>query len=163
MIASKAFCRVSQTNHKGSQSNFKLIITIICYHIRQQQHLLHICRTYLYSLNYHKVSSPECRNNQYQRTHVKSVPEKWIKSQIVSLSHTKKVGSLIHLGQVKLIVSVSLSSIPTLTVNVGLVSMSPLVGRVLATIEWQNMTTLPVCGPKCFINLIMKSQQLSLV
>ena len=34
----------------------------------------------------------------YQKSHVKSVPEKWIKSGTFSLSYTKKVGSLIHVG-----------------------------------------------------------------
>ena len=41
--------------------------------------------------------------------------DKLIKSEIFSLSYTKKVGSLIHLGQVKLIISISFPSVPTLT------------------------------------------------
>ena len=73
------------------------------------------------SLNY-IAQSQDCRSNQYQRSHVKSVPEKWIKSRIFSLSYTKKVGSSIHLGQVKLMISLSSQSMPTLTVCVGFLS-----------------------------------------
>ena len=76
------------------------------YHIRQLWNLLPVwgaCQYWQFEL----AQSQDCRNNLYQRTHVKSVAEKWIKSGIFSLSYTKNVGSLIHFGQAKLIVTSS--------------------------------------------------------
>ena len=64
-------------------------------------------------------TSQDCRSNLYQWSNVKSVPEKWIKFRIFSLSYTKKVKNLIHLGWVRLIVSLSSMSVLTLTVWAG--------------------------------------------
>ena len=85
------------------------------YHIRN---LLPVCGMYQY-WQFELEQSQDSRSNLYQRPNVKSVPEKWIKFGIFSLSYTKKVKNLIHLGWVRLIVSLSSTSVLTLTVWAG--------------------------------------------
>ena len=58
---------------------------------------------------------------------------------IVSLSYTKKVGSLTQLGQVEFIVSLSLLFMPTLSVYPVSVTVG---GQGSAVIDWKKISTL---------------------
>ena len=148
MIVSKVFCIMTQTNHKYLRSLVK-INRLLPYKATVESAA---CFRGILVLTVWTSTSQDSRSNLYQRSNVKSVPEKWIKFRIFSLSYTKKVKNLIHLGWVKIIVSLSSTSVLTLTYCVGRLfnvtgvsAMINLHKRPLLYTTWHG---------KCFLKII---------